>query len=83
MIMAMIIVIIMIITPESILIFPPSQGSHKGKLVPDLLPQLLDLLRIWTFYHLQLLFRVEIITLEMIFNISSSSITMMIIKIME
>ena len=45
----MIIVIIMIITPESILIFPPSQGSHKGKLVPDLLPQLLDLLRIWTF----------------------------------
>ena len=82
MIMAMIIVIIMIITPESILIFPPSQGSHKGKLVPDLLPQLLDLLRIWTFYHLQLLFMVEIITLAMIFNISSSSITMMIIKIM-
>ena len=49
MIMAMIIVMIMIITPESILIFPPCQGSHKGKLVPDLLPQLLDLLRIWTF----------------------------------
>ena len=80
--MAMIIVIIMIITPESILIFPPCQGSHKGKLVPDLLPQLLDLLRIWTFYHLQLLFMVEIITLAMIFDISSSSITMMIIKIM-
>ena len=80
--MAMIIVIIMVITLESILIFSPSQGSHKGKLVPDLLPQLLDLLRIWTFYHLQLLFMVEIITLAMIFNILSSSITMMIIKIM-
>ena len=49
MIMAMIIVMIMIITPESILILSPRQGSHKGKLVPDLLPQLLDLLRIWTF----------------------------------
>ena len=60
----MIIVIIMVITLESILIFSPSQGSHKGKLVPDLLPQLLDLLRIWTFYHLQLLFMVEIIILQ-------------------